>query len=247
MLSERIQHVNVFQVAWLTLVFCAATWANYVLGWSIPNVLALAERHDAEVWGCLQRLLGTEIRLTCLGLRSAVRTSPAAHWASWANNLSMIQKRHPAVDRLFVAWLFGRAEGPHSSGATVSRERLLDQSRCPHVDPDCRWFAPQPPRRRWRARSASTGMAVLRKPSREIAFFDMVLCHFCRTRNGVVAFDAGHHRSVCAVSGVLGRRGFVLESAAVRVCREAGGKVTFNVRVNDLDLPPRGWTGSEAT
>ena len=52
--------------------------------------------------------------------------------------------------------------------------------------------------------------------------------------------DLGHHRSACATSGVLGRRGFALESAAARVCREAGGRVTLNVWVCDLDLPPRG-------
>ena len=34
----------------------------------------------------------------------------------------------------------------------------------------------------------------------------------------------------------MGRRWFALESAAVRVCREAGGRVT-NVMVRDLDLP----------
>ena len=32
----------------------------------------------------------------------------------------------------------------------------------------------------------------------------------------------GHHRAGCAQVGVLGRRGFALESAAARVCREAG-------------------------
>ena len=32
---------------------------------------------------------------------------------------------------------------------------------------------------------------------------------------------------------------FSIESVAVRVCREAGGRVTTNVRVQDLDLPPR--------
>ena len=101
-----------------------------------------------------------------LGLRSAVRTSPAAHWASWADSLPMIQKRHPAVARLIVAQLSGSAEGLHLSGATVSRERLLDVSYvAPHVGSDCRWSAPQPSRRRWRARCASTRMAVLRKPS----------------------------------------------------------------------------------
>ena len=35
---------------------------------------------------------------------------------------------------------------------------------------------------------------------------------------------------------MLGRRGFALESATARVCREAGGKVTTNVMVRDLDL-----------
>ena len=36
--------------------------------------------------------------------------------------------------------------------------------------------------------------------------------------------------------GVLGRRGFALESAAARICREAGGRVTTNVFVRDLDV-----------
>ena len=35
----------------------------------------------------------------------------------------------------------------------------------------------------------------------------------------------GHHRAACAVVGVLGRRGFPVESAAARVCREAGACV----------------------
>ena len=36
---------------------------------------------------------------------------------------------------------------------------------------------------------------------------------------------------------MLGRRGFELESAAGRICREAGGRVTSNVLIRDLDLP----------
>ena len=36
--------------------------------------------------------------------------------------------------------------------------------------------------------------------------------------------------------GVLGRRGFALESAAARVCREAGGRVSVNQYVRDLDI-----------
>ena len=48
----------------------------------------------------------------------------------------------------------------------------------------------------------------------------------------------GHHHAACAVAGVLGRRGFPLESAAARVCWEAGARVRTNVMVRDLDLWP---------
>ena len=40
----------------------------------------------------------------------------------------------------------------------------------------------------------------------------------------------------CARMGVLGRRGFALETAAARVCREAGGRVMTNTLVRDMDL-----------
>ena len=48
----------------------------------------------------------------------------------------------------------------------------------------------------------------------------------------------GHHRSACAVAGVLGRRGCPLETAAAQVCREAGARVRLNTMVRDLDLLP---------
>ena len=48
----------------------------------------------------------------------------------------------------------------------------------------------------------------------------------------------GHHRAACVTSGVLGRRGHPLESCASRVCREAGARVSTNLRVQDLDLLP---------
>ena len=48
--------------------------------------------------------------------------------------------------------------------------------------------------------------------------------------------SSGHHRAACARAGILGRRGFALESVAARICREAGGRVTTNVMVLDLDL-----------
>ena len=46
----------------------------------------------------------------------------------------------------------------------------------------------------------------------------------------------GHHRAACSRTGALGMRGFALESAAARVCREAGGRVVTNMCVRDMDL-----------
>ena len=44
------------------------------------------------------------------------------------------------------------------------------------------------------------------------------------------------HRAGCSEAGVLGRRGFRLERAAAQVCREAGGRVSSNVLVREMDL-----------
>ena len=59
-----------------------------------------------------------------------------------------------------------------------------------------------------------------------------------RCRCGRPLDPCGHHRAACARVGVLGRRGFALESAAARVCREAGGRVMTNMLVRDMDLAP---------
>ena len=47
-----------------------------------------------------------------------------------------------------------------------------------------------------------------------------------------------HHRSVCARAGVC-RRGFALESAAARFCREARARSSTNVTVRDLGIGRR--------
>ena len=40
-----------------------------------------------------------------VGLRSAVRSRPAAHWASWADALKMIKQRHPGVANMIISSL----------------------------------------------------------------------------------------------------------------------------------------------
>ena len=47
----------------------------------------------------------------------------------------------------------------------------------------------------------------------------------------------GHHRAACSRAGVLANRGFSVESAVARFCREAGARVSTNLFVRDLDLP----------
>ena len=46
----------------------------------------------------------------------------------------------------------------------------------------------------------------------------------------------GHHRAACSRAGVLGRRGFALESVGARICRGAGARVWTNVFVRDLNI-----------
>ena len=54
-------------------------------------------------------------------------------------------------------------------------------------------------------------------------------------RCGLPLDSRGHHRAACARAGVLGGRGWAVENAAARICREAG-RVSTKVLVRDLDL-----------
>ena len=56
----------------------------------------------------------------------------------------------------------------------------------------------------------------------------------CRCRR--LLDPSGDHRAACANAGILAKRGFPVESAAARVCREAGARVRTNVMVRDLNL-----------
>ena len=56
---------------------------------------------DLMDWGGETRdIAKLPLSLGGLGVRSALRTSKAAHWASWADCLPMILERHPDVARL---------------------------------------------------------------------------------------------------------------------------------------------------
>ena len=58
-----------------------------------------------------------------------------------------------------------------------------------------------------------------------------------RTATGILcSHNLGNHLAASATVGVLGRRGFALESSAVHVCREAGGCVMVNAFLKDSNI-----------
>ena len=91
-----------------------------------------AADHDEALWRCLCAVLeipqdlcpitareasSHPLALGGIGLRSAVRTSMAAYWASWGDSLEMIAQRHPEVAEVVVHELAGRSTSLHLSSA----------------------------------------------------------------------------------------------------------------------------------
>ena len=70
-----------------------------------------------------------------------------------------------------------------------------------------------------------------------VAFTFLSHCPLASACVAVLSTAFGHHRASCSRAGVPGRRGFAMESAVARVCREAGDRVSANVFLRDLDLP----------
>ena len=115
-LFQRIPAVEDPQAAWLLLLMCASTRANYWLRSVRPDLTeAFARRHDDSVWECLRQILQITpdhdvARVTAslpfsvggMGLPAASRSREGAHWASWADCLPMVHERHPTVAATMV-------------------------------------------------------------------------------------------------------------------------------------------------
>ena len=191
--------------AWLLLLFCAAS-RDYVLHVVHPEQsFHFAVRHDAGIRGCLEQLLHIPVsdevwQMTTLqfsseglGLRNAERLRPTAYWASWADTLTVVRRRHPGiVDDLMLSLLLSTG-GFHLEAANECRTRLqgagidvpewgnIDKGQRPRFRPDDEF--PRFPRIRWQA-FAST-------PTEE-AFFNTAigqgkLTKLARSRRGPMA------------------------------------------------------------
>ena len=109
-LLNGIPLIGDVQAAWLLLVHCTASRGDIFTAVCRPR--RFARRHDQNMMECLSSILHVDLMGTrdiatlpmSLG-HSALRTSKAAHWASWANCLPMILERYPDVARLLVGQL----------------------------------------------------------------------------------------------------------------------------------------------
>ena len=138
-LMSQIIGIPDLQCAWILLLYCAAARPNYMLRVVHPTHTAnFAAHHDASLRRALSQLLAAPPThmfwdVACLpfsrggmGLRSAVLTSGAAYWASWADSLHMIKQRHPAVPNQILHELAHHQEaGFHVVAASIAREELI--------------------------------------------------------------------------------------------------------------------------
>ena len=202
-----------------------------------------------------------------LGLRSAVRTSVPAHWASWADVLPMIRDRHPAVATMIVNALENDTASPCLGAASRAAQDLdgVEDFEVPQWRALAAGLRPSgarervgstkpPAEREFRRNSVLNRMsgrdrALLRSQSGPVAGVPLsstasspltriepALFRVLLQRRLALPLPLSNRTSRCGRPLDAGRRGFALESAAGRVCREAGERVATNQFVRDLDL-----------
>jgi len=145
-LLDQLPELGDVQSAWCLLLQCAVPRANHLLRQLAPPVAhGYAEAHDAAILKCLGSLLQANPELPrrsrqaraasvplCMGgagLRNAVRISPGAYWAAWADALPVIAQRVPALAAQCIYEL-GRSTGTTTPCLYEAREaaRSLDRS-----------------------------------------------------------------------------------------------------------------------
>lgn len=110
-LLQQLPHLNDLQASWLLLLCTASPRSNYLLRLLPPNTTAtFAQTHDAAVTACLAQLLEQQdmpapalarahlpLAAGGLGLAPATFLAAAAHWASWADALPVLQRQAPHI------------------------------------------------------------------------------------------------------------------------------------------------------
>ena len=137
-LLDRIPLVRDLQSAWL--LFVLRVNARELLPSRGPPFCfeSFARLHDTRIWQCFSAFLGQlshrptwevgslPLCMRGLGLRSALRTAHAPHWASWADCLQVIKERRGVVVRTLVAasMTLQRTQSTMALGTTHINGRL---------------------------------------------------------------------------------------------------------------------------
>ena len=110
-LLDELPKLSDLQCSWVLLSQCAVPRANHTVR-ILPPTLSrcYATKHDAALWATFCKVFGVGSladdglakdvatlpgRLGGLGLRSAIRSGPAAYWASWVNALPVFASKLP--------------------------------------------------------------------------------------------------------------------------------------------------------
>ena len=213
-LLTQLPQLPDLQCAWLLLLFCAAPRAQHLLRTVPPAIVAYVRDHDEEVWRTLQDMLGGHTAdaeqsqrqardiaflpasLGGLGLMHAERLSPAAYWAAWADALPVLQQRCPEAAARCLQEL---RSGNQAAAPSLQAAAAAGEDPATTLAPDLMHLAL---RRRMRlplpitrARCGGDGTPGCR------ALVD----------------NLGDHAMACPRTGLLARRGFVLERAWIQV------------------------------
>ena len=214
------RHLRVFGLIVSTL------WLNAMrtlpARWQRLSVLRQLTQSTSEQWQAVASLprLGTTAQIGCLYL-----------------------KERALVNRTLMRWIPGCPLMGGSSSQPRPWSNVTGPLSCGRVFP--RPNKPSSDRNRGPCRGCPSLLFPLRPPTRFAPqLFRVLLLRrlwlalplSSRTcRRGRPLDVLGHHRAACSRAGVLGSRRFSLESAAARVCREAGARVSTNLFVRDLD------------
>ena len=153
---QDIPALQDLQASWLLLLFCASPRCNYLLRMLPPLATTqYAQDHDTAVAHCFTTLLDTgplpatalaiahlPLSLGGLGLTSATLQAQAAHWASWADAIPVLQQQVPTTAATLLQQLQNPTV-PALQAATASANSLTTHGWEP---PDWIAFAePRPP------------------------------------------------------------------------------------------------------
>ena len=188
-----------------------------------------------------------------LGLCSAVLTTiAAASWSSWADSLQMIQRRHPSVAGQFLHELSHRnTTGFYVAAAGAAREEMMRLGfEAPSLESVTAGSETCPTEQAvWRSQGGPlSGVPFQCFPFNTVSQSTLRSSAFCSSAVFGSSFlplhavvDAAVPLMSLATTGqlVLKQECWVahaLESAAARICREAGARVGTNTTVRDMDL-----------